>query len=58
MNKIQYYYRVNKCKAKTAKDADCICWHDEGHGPFKDERHNDPETTKEWRIKEVKDRNE
>jgi hypothetical protein len=47
---LQYYYRVNGCKARTSKDDSCICWHDEGTGPFKTERYNDPVPTKEWRI--------
>ena len=47
----QYYYRDNRCQAKTALDAGCICWHDEGTGPFPDERPDDPVTLKEWRSK-------
>ena len=30
----QYYYKTNDCKALHATDAECICWHDEGTGPF------------------------
>lgn len=30
----QYYYKMNDCKALHATDAECICWHDEGTGPF------------------------
>ena len=30
----QYYYKNNDCKALHATDAECICWHDEGTGPF------------------------
>jgi hypothetical protein len=30
----QYYYKINDCKALHATDAECICWHDEGTGPF------------------------
>lgn len=30
----QYFYKDNRCKAKSAKDSDCICWHDEGTEPF------------------------
>lgn len=47
----QYYYKKDGCPAKTAHDADCICWHDEGTGPFPDERPDDPDTLKEWRFK-------
>ena len=47
----QYYYKDNACKANTAHDADCICWHDEGTGPFPNERPDDPGTLKEWRFK-------
>ena len=47
----QYYYKRNRCQAKTAHDADCICWHDEGTGPFPDERPDDPAALKEWRFK-------
>jgi len=34
----QYYYRTNNCKALQATDAECICWHDEGTGPFPNHR--------------------
>jgi hypothetical protein len=47
----QYYYNDNACKAKTAYDADCICWYDEGTGPSPDGRPDDPDTLKEWRFK-------
>jgi hypothetical protein len=47
----QYYYRNNACKANAATDADCICWYDEGTGPFPDERTDDHDTLKEWRFK-------
>ena len=47
----QYYYKDNACKANTAQDAVCICWYDEGTGPFPDERPDDPDTLKEWRFK-------
>jgi len=32
----QYYYKVNECTAASAYDADCICWHNKGEGPFPD----------------------
>ena len=47
--KMQYYYRVDVCKADSAFEDDCICWHDEGTGPFPDARHTD-QCTKTWRI--------
>ncbi len=47
----QYYYKENRCQSQTAHDADCVCWHDEGTGPFPDERPDDPDTLKEWRFK-------
>ena len=51
----QYYYKDNRCQAFTAQDADCICWHDEGTGPFPNERPDDPDTLKEWRFKPAND---
>lgn len=30
----QYYFKNNSCKAESANDPDCICWHDEGTGPM------------------------
>lgn len=30
----QYYYKVDGCKAFSASDPNCICWHDEGTGPM------------------------
>lgn len=47
----QYYYKRDGCKAKDAKDGDCICWHDEGTGPYKDERHSAETPLVNWRIK-------
>lgn len=49
----QYYYRASECKAKDAYDTDCICWHDEGTGPFEFERPDDPNTFVEWRFKPI-----
>lgn len=43
--KRQYYYKDNHCGAKESTDAACICWHDEGTGPLKDE----PGSVKYWR---------
>ena len=45
----RYYYRVNECKAKDANAADCVCWHDEGGGPFDNARHDDAYPILEWR---------
>lgn len=45
----QYFHRVNDCRAKTSKDADCICWHDEGKGPVPDAKHT--WRHKSWRNK-------
>lgn len=30
----QYYFKQNLCRALSARDADCICWHDEGTGVY------------------------
>lgn len=30
----QYYFQVTGCRAKSAHDPTCICWHDEGTGPM------------------------
>lgn len=30
----QYYFKQNLCRALSAHDADCICWHDEGTGVY------------------------
>ncbi len=32
----QYYYRANGCTATHPGGPSCICWHDEGTGPFAD----------------------
>ena len=32
--KRQYYFKNSNCKASSAHDPDCICWHDEGTGPM------------------------
>jgi hypothetical protein len=34
MLKHQYYYRNDACTAANAYSDDCICWYDEGTGPF------------------------
>lgn len=48
---MQYYYRKNECKADDSKSKDCICWNDEGHGPYNNEAHTDEHTFLEWRVK-------
>jgi len=47
--RFQYYYRVTECKAKTAEDSECICWHDEGSGPFDNARNDDVDKFLDWR---------
>lgn len=47
----QYYYRQSECKAQDAKDANCVCWHNEGTGPYKGERHDADTSLVDWRIK-------
>ena len=32
----QYYYRAQGCNAASPESPDCICWYDEGTGPFAD----------------------
>lgn len=44
-----YYFKVTQCKANTAQDADCICWHTEGTGPFDMVRHDDADQFLEWK---------
>ena len=51
----EYYYRTNGCKAETAQDDDCVCWHVEGTGPYKDQRHDDVAPIVEWRARQVQD---
>lgn len=46
----QYYYKVNECNAKTSTDKDCICWHNEGARPFKDEKQTDQVPMVSWRL--------
>lgn len=30
---LEYYYKRNDCRASSASDANCICWHAAGSGP-------------------------
>lgn len=48
----QYFYRVNECTAIDSKSDLCICWHDQGTGPFPDAKPDD-ETPSNWRAKPV-----
>ncbi len=51
--KAQYYYKVDGCKTINATDAGCICWHNEGTGPFKGERYNQSGAAnagRSWRL--------
>lgn len=52
-SKYQYYYRADRCEAHKSSDINCICWHDEGTGPFKDSLHDEKYGMLAWRIKPV-----
>lgn len=45
----QYYNKVAGCPARLATDPECICWHDEGSGPYKGPRNDNARMT--WRDK-------
>lgn len=47
----QYYYRDNQCSTNSANDDGCICWHDEGTGPWPDVKYVG--NNGNWRTKEV-----
>ena len=47
----QYFYKVTGCPGRDAGDSRCICWHEEGTGPRKDERHDADVPVVDWRIK-------
>jgi hypothetical protein len=32
----EYYWHANECRANQPTDRDCICWHPEGTGPYKE----------------------
>jgi hypothetical protein len=53
----QYYYKNNKCPAGSSTEPDCICWYDEGTGPFSDLKYStyieNPTVTLVWREKPV-----
>jgi hypothetical protein len=51
--KFQYYYKQDHCKASSSKDANCICWHDEGTGHHKTEKHDDISSMLSWRSVSV-----
>ena len=46
---MQYYYRVSECKAVDGDSKDCICWHNEGYGPYPNENKDDPQSIVTWR---------
>lgn len=48
-DKWEYYYRDSDCPAADSGDPDCVCWHDEGRGPYNNARHHDEDTFLEWR---------
>ncbi|QRE00239.1 hypothetical protein [Burkholderia phage BCSR5] len=48
----QYFYKQHQCTAHDAGDPECICWHDEGTGPFPDRRESDTNRYS-WRDKPV-----
>ena len=50
----QYYYRTSECRASDADDKMCICWHEEGTGPFENERHNSEVQIVCWRVKQAR----
>jgi hypothetical protein len=45
----QYYHKNGKCIATPSTTRRCICWHDEGTGPFPDERSDSDSTQVIWR---------
>ena len=46
----QYYYRTSRCPAIGPKSPDCVCWHNEGEGPFPEARHDTAHPPiKNWR---------
>jgi hypothetical protein len=50
--KRQYYYQVNGCPAESPDSKDCVCWHDEGSGPYPDGYWYDSDNERrslEWR---------
>ncbi len=47
----QYFYKVDGCPGEDADDNLCNCWHEEGTGPYKDERHDADVPVVNWRIK-------
>ena len=51
---MQYFYRDDKCRARTSGDKDCICWRDKGTGPFICAEPGGSPTYLEWRVKPTK----
>lgn len=48
--KWQYYYRSIECTAADSSDPNCVCWHDEGRGPYNNASHDDEDTFLTWRY--------
>lgn len=44
----QYFHFDRACPSASAKNSNCICWHDEGTGPMENEKHS-VSSTVEWR---------
>lgn len=42
----QYYSKNNSCTAESSNSPDCICWHDEGTGPYFGAIYTDPKSGK------------
>lgn len=53
----QYFHKVNACPAGNPSADNCICWHDEGTGPYPEARDTDPYHggQREWRDKPARD---
>ncbi len=45
-----YFYKQNNCPAYKSDEESCICWHDEGLGPYPNARHNEEVSTLEWKA--------
>ena len=51
MREYQYYWHDDQCEANYAHEPNCICWHNEGSGPYKKEQHDSDIPLVDWRIK-------
>ena len=45
-----YFYQQNHCQAYKADDPACICWHAEGDGPYPNAKHDEKDSTLNWRA--------